>query len=110
MAGIQSDEFGLWTIAGGWIARPVFATQFKAGDQVKTHHFGGSIRAGVGKDDSCIRGHYLEYWSTTGTMFNDPEPFEPCESLGIKTLSDRIDWYKQKFVEKYPIPNKKKQK
>ena len=46
---VKSDRFGLYVAAGGWKARPFFGTCFKEGDEVDTHHFGGSTKAGVGR-------------------------------------------------------------
>lgn len=65
---IKEDFLGLWVNAGGYVARPINPTQFKVGQDVKTYHFGGSTKAGVGKDITCNRGHYLEYWTTTGII------------------------------------------
>lgn len=62
---IQRDFLGLW-VNVGYITRPTEPSQFKVGDRVKVYHFGGSTRAGVGKNATCKRGQYLEYWTTTG--------------------------------------------
>lgn len=70
---IQKDFLGLWVNAGGYVSRPVSSTQFKVGQDVKTYHFGGSARAGVGKDITCNKGHYLEYWITTGLLPDEME-------------------------------------
>lgn len=66
---IEKDEIGLYTNAGNWKARPVIKTQFKEGDDVATYHFGGTILAGVGKDENCKRGQYIERWTTCGTYY-----------------------------------------
>lgn len=68
---IKKDELGLYVIAGGYIARPFWGTCFKEGDEVKSHHFGGSTRAGVTVTDrkethNFKRTGHHEYWSTTG--------------------------------------------
>lgn len=69
---IRKDEYGYYVIAGGWIARPYDNyTRFNVGDVVKTYHFGGSSMAGVGKDESCKKGKYLEEWKTTGRTYLD---------------------------------------
>lgn len=68
MKQIKQDFIGLWVNAGGYIARPAGTTRFKVGEYVKTYHFGGSTKAGVGKDRTCRRGQYLENWVTTGTF------------------------------------------
>ena len=94
---IQEDQYGLYVSAGGWKTRPYGETRYKAGDKVKTHHYGGSCRAGVGKDESCKRGEYLEYWVTTGLAAVerfDPESVE-SKSLGHLTEGDQIKWYKK---------------
>jgi hypothetical protein len=90
---IGSGEFGLFVFAGGWKCRPIRQTCFKVGDEVKTHHFGGSTRAGVGKDSTCSkRGQYLEIWCTSGSG-NSTDSGE--DSIG------RILWYKVDFVNQY---------
>ena len=70
MAKIKEDEFGLYVIAGGWIARPFFGTAFQKGDDVKSHHFGGSTKAGVTVTDkpdthNFKRKGMYETWVTT---------------------------------------------
>ena len=68
MAVIREDSIGLYVSGGGYKTRPVKPTRFKKGDKVKTHHYGGTTRVGVGKDETCERGGYLELWLTTGMM------------------------------------------
>jgi hypothetical protein len=68
---IKKDELGLYVIAGGWIARPFYGTCFNEGDTVKSHHFGGSTRAGVTLADrkethNFKRNGVYEIWCTTG--------------------------------------------
>ena len=67
---IKSDHISLYVTAGGYIARPFFGTCFKEGDEVITHHFGGSIHAGVGlpgiSGASFRNKNTFEYWTTTG--------------------------------------------
>jgi len=48
---IYKDFLGLYTICGGYISRPAWGTQFNEGDEVNTHHFGGSTMAGVTSPD-----------------------------------------------------------
>ena len=62
---IKKDENGLYVAAGGICARVFTKTKFKEGNRVATHHFGGTIFVGVGKNSSCKRGQYLEKWVTT---------------------------------------------
>lgn len=79
---IKRDKEGLYVFVEGWIARPdklvslmtdkPLTTSFKDGDSVLAHHFGGSQRVGVGKDDSCKRGEYLEYWKTHELAYYPP--------------------------------------
>jgi len=53
MTKVKSDEKGLFVITGGRVGRPKDTlTSFKAGDEVKAHHFGGSSIIGVG-DKNC---------------------------------------------------------
>lgn len=64
---IKEDFLGLYVIAGGYITRPFYGTIFKEGDVVKSHHFGGSTKAGVTHIDQNFKkdGKY-EIWCTTG--------------------------------------------
>ena len=76
MAKVREDEYGLYVASGGWCARPIAETQFRTGDDVAQLHFGGSNKHGIGKDESCGRGVYLETWHGFGVMYeirNDPE-------------------------------------
>ena len=62
MATIKQDAKGLYSWVGGYTARPVKPTKFKAGDKVKGSHFGGSTKVGMGK--LAKRGEYEEIWDT----------------------------------------------
>lgn len=68
---IKKDQLGLYTNCGGYVSRPFFGTQFKEGDEVKTHHFGGSTGGGVTSPDkpdthNFKRDGVYEQWGTTG--------------------------------------------
>lgn len=65
---VGKDHCGLFITAGGYIARPFFGTSFKEDDEVKSHHFGGSIYAGVGLLETAKfrKKNTFEYWVTTG--------------------------------------------
>ncbi len=66
MAIIKQDIYGLYTVVGGYIARPVHPTLFILNDKVEGKHFGsGSGLVGLGKKEG--RGQYKEYWKTSGT-------------------------------------------
>ena len=72
---IKKDALGLYTICGGYISRPFFGTQFEEGDIVNTHHFSGSINAGVTLPDrkethNFKKGGIFEYWRSTGIPNN----------------------------------------
>jgi len=95
MAKIKSDEYGLHVQAGGWKSRPVYESQFTEGDEVKTHHYGGSMRVGVGKDKTCKRGQYLELWCTCGN--SNSNDFKPNPRLNIHNIADLINWYRRHF-------------
>lgn len=87
MASIKKDHIGLYCWIGGWKARPISPTKLKEGSKVnKVKHFGGSTIAGLGKDDRCKRGQYLEYWITSGTIFSET----PTE----KEELEKWEWYK----------------
>jgi hypothetical protein len=65
---IKKDHLGLYVIAGGYITRPFYGTKFKEGDEVKSHHFGGSTDAGVtyNEKEFNFRNGKYEFWTTTG--------------------------------------------
>jgi len=89
MTTIKCDAIGLFVVAGGWICRRSHPSIFKEGDEVETHHFGGTTVAGVGKTKALKRGTYLEYWTTTGTI--------EAEMLDtpIKEQRETWEWYKR---------------
>ena len=99
MTKIKEDEFGLYVIAGGWIARPFFGTIFQKDDVVKSHHFGGSTKAGVTVIDkpdthNFKRKGIYETWATTGIMSH--------EKISKEKTKEKIEWYK-KHSETYAI-------
>ena len=71
MAVIYKDEVGIWTEAGGWIARPLLPTKFKPGDKTESKHFSETVVAGIGKLEG--RGKYSEYWMTCGIVGEDKD-------------------------------------
>jgi hypothetical protein len=102
---VMKDDFGLYVIAGGWVSRPFFGTMFIEGVIVKSHHFGGSTKAGVTlneKEYNFKNGKY-EYWETTGIIDTEMEDkrkiMNPDMYLG-KTWDqihqELYDWYKEK--------------
>ena len=86
---IKKDFLGLYVIADGTIARPFYGTMFNENDKVKTHHFGGSTKAGVTlkKEKFTKKGNY-EIWCTSGTMAYE------YKSLSQKEIKDNYNWYK----------------
>ena len=81
---IKKDDLGLYAICGGYISRPFYGTCFQEGDEVKTHHFGGSTKAGVTSLDkpethNFKRNGQYEVWSTTGmdSVSYKKKNFEP---------------------------------
>jgi len=88
MAKIRKDSIGLYVIAGGWICRRSNPTIFKEGDEGATHHFDGTVIAGVGKNNTCKRGQYIEYWCTAGII-----AFE-YENVSEEKLRETWDWYR----------------
>jgi len=96
---IKKDQLGLYVIAGGYIARPFWGTCFNEGDVVKTHHFGGSTRAGVTVTDkkethNFKRNGQYENWCTTGldsTNYNKGKYTQ--EQIKIST-----DWYRRDMI------------
>lgn len=63
---IKEDKYGLYIEASGYISRPVAETLFEVGETVETHHHSQTSYQGVGKDETCKRGQYLEVWAHTG--------------------------------------------
>lgn len=97
MPTVKQDQIGLYIAAGGYCARPLpnKPTRFKPGDKVKTHHFSGSTKAGVGKDSSCKRGEYLEYWITTGySVFEIEKGVDYSgKTLALEDIKGQTNWY-----------------
>lgn len=103
---IKKDSLGLYTICGGYVSRPFFGTIFKEGDDVKTHHFGGSTMGGVTSPDKPETHHFkrsgqYEIWSTTGVSSTDYRLKKiPQGDLYSKFttfdeyLNDTTKWYK----------------
>lgn len=90
MPKIKKDRFGLYVNAGGWRSRPFYGTCFKEGDEVATHHFGGSTLAGVGLPGKTSfrrsrTNTSFEYWCTSGTMTH--------ETGTEKDIANSIEWY-----------------
>ena len=50
MAVIRKDDRGLYANVGGYIVRPLLDTQYKEGDHVDGHHYGGTTTVGMGKN------------------------------------------------------------
>lgn len=90
---MKQDEYGLSVQAGGHTARPAFPSRYKVGDDVKTHHYSGSINVGVGKDGHSCRGKYVELW------FVEPsnKPFGKTPSH--QEVADDIAYHKAKFLQ-----------
>ena len=63
---IQKDKISLFIDCNG-ISRPLTPTKFKKGDKVAAFRFGGSMDTGIGKDKTCKKGIYLEYWCSAHT-------------------------------------------
>jgi len=90
IAKIKKDDLGLYVNAGGCITRPFFGTMFKEGDEVKTHHFGGSIRAGVTFQDKNFTHKNREYeiWCVTEITI------DRYSKMSKEELSERTKWSK----------------
>lgn len=103
---IKKDEHGLYTVCGGWISRPVYGTQFQEGEEVKTHHFGGSSEAGVTVRDKPDTHHFkkggqYEVWSTTGIsnyayqLRQVPPPYDDKYKDFPTYLRETTEWYEK---------------
>jgi hypothetical protein len=107
---IKQDKYGLYVEAGGYISRPFFGTKFKVGDEVKTHHFGGSTLAGVTSPDKSKthnfrNGGAYETWSTLGigsveykkkVKAPDYDKILSQEEFD-EYMAENIDWYKEQY-------------
>lgn len=94
MATVKQDEIGVYVSSGGYIARPVTKTRFKKGDKVRNNHFGGSPLHGIGKDETCKRGEYLETWLGCGVTSQDKTP---------EQRKEKYDWYMDYARTTYPL-------
>ena len=101
---IKKDHIGLYTVCGGYISRPFYGTQFKEGDEVKTHHFGGSTMTGVTIPDKPETHNFkkdgqYEVWSTTGISSTHyrknqlPSNYTDRYSDFSTYLDEVTDWY-----------------
>ena len=59
---IKKDTTSLFIDAYGGRARPLIKTRFNENDEVAALVFNQCIEMGVGKDKTCGKGVYLEYW------------------------------------------------
>lgn len=98
---IQKDEYGLYAVCGGWIARPFYGTTFQEGDKVKTHHFGGSMNAGVTVPNKPETHNFKrmgihEIWSTTGMTADEYRNRDKGRYPSFeKHLKKTYEWYKE---------------
>ena len=96
---IKKDDLGLYVIAGGYIARPFWGTCFNEGDEVKSHHFSGSTRAGVTVTDRKETHNFkwegqYENWCTTGLDSQKHKKGEYTQEEIEKTT----EWYRRDMV------------
>ena len=102
MAKVRKDKLGLYVSAGGYVSRPLSDSQYKEGDKPKTKHFGGSTVAGVGKDDTCGRGSYVEYWATSDLSLSDYRDLK--EGLDQDEFEAKMKKYFEYYKEKSRVP------
>jgi hypothetical protein len=96
---VKKDQLGLYVIAGGYITRPFWGTCFNEGDEVKTHHFGGSTRAGVTVTDkkethNFKRDGQYEYWCTTGLCSTKYKRGE----YTLEEIEKQTEWYSKDMI------------
>lgn len=94
MATVKEDKIGVYVNSGGYIARPVGKTRYKKSDVIKAHHFGGSPLHGIGKDETCKRGEYLETWLGCGEAHRDKT---------YEQRKEKYDWYMNFARTTYPL-------
>jgi hypothetical protein len=103
---IKKDKFGLYVLCGGWISRPLFGTCFSENEQVKTHHFGGSVYGGVTVLDKPVThnfkrdGRYETWVSSEYKEMSDEEMKEKIDwyTNNTKWLSDHYEGSNKNFV------------
>ena len=92
---VKEDKYGIYIEASGYIARPVAETLFEIGEEVDTHHHSQTCYQGVGKDETCARGQYLEVWCHTGmssTYKKEPRKY-----------SEEYEWYVEHMFPMVPM-------
>lgn len=103
---IKKDNLGLYATCDGYIARPFYGTIFNEGDEVKSHHFGGSSMAGVTVCDKPETHNFkstgsFEVWTTTVTSFEyNKKDKDPAL---IQLFREKHDWYENKAKIEEPI-------
>lgn len=70
MPKIREDSKGKYFVSEGQIVRPVDSTRYEVDTSVDASQCKGTPIYGVGKDESCGRGEYLEAWFDTGLESN----------------------------------------
>lgn len=71
MPKVRQDAEGIYMEVGGYIARPVLESRYNIGNIVDhARHKAGGIRCGIGKDENCKAGEYLETWVITGDAYD----------------------------------------
>lgn len=70
MPKIREDNKGKYFVSEGQIVRPVDSTQYEVDTSVDASQCKGTPIYGVGKDENCGRGEYLEAWFDTGLESN----------------------------------------
>lgn len=99
---IYKDQIGLWTVAQvpiknkdtflSWIARPIFDTSFKEGQDINTFLFKNTTKVGVGKISD---NQYQEYWTIYNIIYDD------YKRVKLEDHKWRYEMYKQFTQEKF---------
>jgi len=120
MPKIREDNKGKYFVSEGRIVRPVENTSFESDTSVDASQCKGTPIYGVGKDDSCGRGEYLEAWFDTGLessvhsslvegKINEDDPLLKVEDVQRMILEDYPISYVDNKVSFVTIKNNHKE-
>lgn len=102
MPKIREDNKGKYFVSEGQIVRPVEDTQYELDQSVDASQCKGTPIYGVGKDDTCGRGEYLEAWFDTGLESNVHSSLMEGEINEDDPLL-KVEETQRVILEDYPI-------
>lgn len=102
MPKVREDDRGKYFVSEGQIVRPVDRTEYQLDESVDATQCKGTPIYGVGKDDTCGRGEYLEAWFDTGLESNVHSSLQE----GVIDKDDpllKVEETQKVILEDYPI-------